>query len=263
LRAYDRASTIVPEADMAQPPGDGDRAAGPRPNVLRDPARQGADRPVANRLAAMADAGRRARLPGVSGRSSAIFLLVLFVAVAVVLPIALHRSTWVEAEIVVAAWFVIWTAVLTWLGYSGRMVDDDWGGFHRPRRLLGRRGGSGDGSVLPDAVPYVDLSGLELPDFGDGGDDGGLGCLGVILASAVVIAAVAAIVVLLYFTIGYVIPLVALALYTIVRAMLNHVAARGHVTQGNLALSIARGAVWAAVYTAPLALAIWLLHLAL
>jgi hypothetical protein len=199
----------------------------------------------------------------VSGRSSAIFLLVLFVAVAVVLPLALHRSAWVEAEIVVAAWFVIWTVVLTWLGYSGRTVDEDWGGFRRPRRLFGRGGGSGPGSSLPvDALPYVDLSGVDLPDFDGGGDGGGLGCLGVILASAVVIAAVATIVVLLYFTIGYVIPLVALALYTIVRAMLNHVAARGHMTQGNLALSSARGAIWAAVYTAPLAIAIWLLHVA-
>jgi hypothetical protein len=265
LRALDRASTIVREADMTQPPRDGDRAPGPpQPNVLRDPARPGPNRPVANRLAAMADAGRRARLPGVSGRSSAVILLILFVAVAVVLPLALHRSAWVEAEIVVAAWFVIWTAVLTWLGYSGRTVDDDWGGFHRPRRLFGRSGGSSDGSPLPvDVVPYVDLGGIDLPDFDGGSDDGGLGCLGVIAASAVVIGAVAAVVVLLYFTIGYVIPLVALALYTIVRAMLNRVAARGHVTQGNLALSIARGAVWAAVFTAPLAIAIWLLHLAL
>ena len=136
---------------MTHPPGDGDREPEPiQPNVLRDPARPGADRPVANRLAAMADAGGRARLPGVSGRSSAIFLLVLFVAVAVVLPLALHRSAWVEAEIVVAAWFVIWTVVLTWLGYSGRTVDEDWGGFRRPRRLFGRGGGIGrPGAALP------------------------------------------------------------------------------------------------------------------
>jgi hypothetical protein len=250
---------------MTQPPGVGDRAPGPiEPNVLSEPARQGASRPVANRLAAMADVGGRARLPGVSGRWSAILLLVLFVAAAIILPLALHRSAWVEAEIVVAAWFVIWTAVLTWLGYSGRAVDEDWGGFQRPRRLFGREGGSSVGRSLPtDALPYVDLSGIDLPDFDGGGDGGGLGCLGVILASAVVIAAVAAIVVLLYFTIGYVIPLVALALYTIVRAMLNHVAARGHVTRGDLALSFARGAIWAALYTAPLAVAILLLHVAL
>jgi len=250
---------------MTQPPHDDDRAPGPiEPNVLSDPARPGAGRPVANRLAAMADVGGRARLPGVSGRWSAIFLLILFVAVAVVLPLALHRSAWVEAEIVVAAWFVIWTAVLTWLGYSGRTVDEDWGGFHRPRRLFGRGGGSSGGSSLPtDALPYVDLGGLGLPDFGGGGDDGGLGCLGAIVALVVVIAAVAAIVVLLYFTIGYVIPLVVLALYTIVRAMLNHVAARGHVTRGDLALSFARAAIWAAFYTAPLAIAILLLHVAL
>ncbi len=245
---------------MPQPPRDGDRSPSPiRPNTLGDPDHPGEGQPVANRLAAMADVGGRARLPGVSGRWSAIFLLVLFVAVAVVLPLALHRAAWVEAEIVVAAWFLIWTAVLTSLGYSGRTVEEDWSGFHRPRRLFGRGGG---GSLPTDALPYVDLGGLDLPDFGGGGDGGGLGCLGAIVALVVVIAAVAAIVVLLYFTVGYVIPLVVLALYTIVRAMLNHVAARGHVTRGNLALSFARGSIWAAVYTAPLAIAIWLLHVA-
>jgi hypothetical protein len=250
------------EVVVPQPPRDVDRSQAPvEPNTLSDPARPRRGEPVANRLAGMAEVGGRASLPGVSGRWSAILLLILFIGVAVVLPLALHRSAWVEAEIVVAAWFVIWTAALTWLGYSGRAVDEDWGGFRRPRRLFGRGGGLNRGSSLPtDALPYVDLSGVDLPD--GGGDGGGLGCLGVILASAVAIAAVAAIVVLLDFTIGYVIPLVALALYTIVRAMLNHVAARGHVTRGNLALSFARGATWAAVYTAPLAVAIWLLHVA-
>jgi hypothetical protein len=35
------------------------------------------------------------------------------------------------------------------------------------------------------------------------------------------------------------------------------------VTRGALALSFSRGAIWAAIYTAPLAIAIWLLHVAL
>jgi hypothetical protein len=248
---------------MTQPPRDGDRTPSLiRPNMLGDTLRPGAGRPVANRLAALADVGRRARLPGVSGRWSAVLLLVMLVLVAVVLPLALHRSAWVEAEIVVAAWFFIWTAVLTWLGYSGRTVDEDWGGFRRPRRLFGRGGGSGGGTSSIDAVPYVDLSGLDIPDLDVGGGDGGLGCLGAIVALVVVVAAAAAAVAILYFTVGYVIPLLVVALYTIVRAMLNHVAARGHVTRGNLALSCARGSVWAAVYTAPFAIVIWLLHVA-
>lgn len=250
---------------MPQTPRDDDSPESPiQPNVLSGSTGPGAARPAANRLAAMAVVGDRVRLPGVSGRWSALVLLVLFVVVAIVLPLALHRSAWVEAEIVVVAWFFIWTVVLAWLGYSGRTVDEDWDGFHRPRRLFGRGGGSGGESSVPvEAVPYLDLSGVDLPDLDGGGDGGGLGCLGVILASVVVIAAVAAIVVVFYFTIGYVIPLVVVALYTIVRAMLNHVAARGHVTRGNLALSVARGAIWAAAYTAPLALAIWLIHVAL
>lgn len=245
---------------MTQPPRDDGMPAPIRPNRLSGGA-EGSPRPRPNRLSGMLNAGARARLPGISGRWSAVLLLVLFIAVAVVLPLALHRSAWVEAEIVVGAWFLIWTAVLAWLGFAGRTVEEDWGTFRAPRRLFGR-GGSGGTGVL-DAAPYVDLSGVGLPDFDGGGDDGGLGCLGAILAVVVAVGAIAAIIALLYFTIGYVIPLIVIALYTIVRAMLNHVAARGHVTQGNVPASLARGAFWAAVYTAPLALAIWLLHVAL
>jgi len=257
---------------VAQPPGPDD---GPRPeirpNTLSSPAGHGSAS-VANRLSGALEAAGRARLPGVSGVWSAIALLLLLVAVAVILPLALHRSAWVEAEIVVAAWFVIWTAVLTWLGYTGRTVEQDWEPFRRPRRLFGRgRGSSGGGvagtdtlgTVTLDAVPYIDLGGVGLPDFDGGGDGGGLGCLGAIVAGILAIVALAALVALLYFTIGYVIPLVAIGLYTLVRAMLNHVAARGHVTRGALALSFSRGAIWAAIYTAPLAIAIWLLHVAL
>ena len=249
---------------MTQPPRDDGMPAPIRPNTLSGGA-EGSASPRPNRLSGMLNAGARARLPGVSGRWSAVLLLVLFIAVAVVLPLALHRSAWVEAEIVVGAWFLIWTAVLAWLGFAGRTVDEDWGTFRPPRRLFGRGGsrGTDGGTGVLDAAPYVDLSSVGLPDFDGGGDDGGLGCLGAILAVVVAVAAIAAIVALLYFTIGYVIPLIVIALYTIVRAMLNHVAARGHVTQGDLPASLARGAFWAALYTAPLAIAIWLLHVAL
>lgn len=249
---------------MTQPPRDAGTPGPIRPNTLSDAA-AGAEPPRPNRLSGMLSAGARARLPGVSGRWSALLILVLFIAVAIVLPLALHRSAWVEAEIVVGAWFLIWTAVLAWLGYAGRTVDEDWGQFRPPRRLFGRGRAKGRDVATSalDATPYVDLSGIDLPDFDGGSDGGGLGCLGAILAVVVAIAAVAAIVALLYFTIGYAIPLIVIALYTIVRAMLNHVAARGHLTQGNLPASLARGAFWAAVYTAPLAVAILLLHLAL
>ncbi len=223
------------------------------PNTLSTPARRGSAG-VANRLSGALETAGGARLPGVSGVWSAVALLVLLVAAAVVLPLALHRSAWVEAEIVVGAWFVIWTAALTWLGYTGRTVEQDWEPF-RPRRLFGRGGG-----IDSHSVPYFDASGLTVPDLDMGGDGGGLGCLGAIVAGFLAVAVLAALLALFYFTIGYVIPLVAIGLYTLVRAMLNHVAARGHVPRGDLATSLARGATWAGAYTAPIAVAIWLLH---
>jgi hypothetical protein len=233
---------MLAEDPMTQPPRDERPTPEIQPNTLSEPPRAGRRDVAANRLSSVRATGARARLPGVSGRTSAIVLLVLFVVVAVVLPLALHRSAWVEAEIVVLAWFAIWTAVLAWMGYGGRSVEKDWTPFVAPRRGSSSGGGSfGDG-------------GWSFPTLGDG--DLGTDILGALVA----IVLIAALAVLLYFTIGYLIPLVAIGLYTLVRTMLNQVAARGPGTQGDLAGSLGRAVVWAAIYTAPLALLIWLVH---
>jgi hypothetical protein len=65
---------------------------------------------------------------------------------------------------------------------------------------------------------------------------------------------------LLYFTIGWVVPFVAFALYALIRTMMNRVGDQAHETRGDLPASVGRGLLWAAVYTAPLAIAVWVLH---
>ena len=177
---------------------------------------------------------RRTALPGVSGRMSALALVTLFVGSSIVVPIALHRVRWVEAEAVLAVWFIIWAVGLTWLGHSGRTVERDWGPY-RPLLNLSSDSGRWLGS-----------------DFGSsGGSDAG--CAALIVGLLIVLA--------LLLAIDWGIPFVVIVLYQIVYMMLNRVGRRAHETKGNLALALGRGVFWAAIFTGPLALAVWAIHI--
>src|SRR5262249_10174101 len=68
---------------------------------------------------------RRLRLPRLSGKVSAAWLVCCFALTAVLIPMALRLPRWVEFEIVLAAWWAIWLAVLAGLLYTGRRVTDD------------------------------------------------------------------------------------------------------------------------------------------
>jgi hypothetical protein len=140
-------------ADAGRPP------AAPEPNVLTTGSRRGG---LASSTVRLLDASAtqlgKARLPGISGRWSALALLGLFAVSAVVVPLVLHRALWVEAEAVIAAWFVIWTGALTWLGYAGRSVAADWGPY---RSLWSRmRGGSGGAADSGGSSGGFDLAWL-------------------------------------------------------------------------------------------------------
>ncbi len=217
-----------------------------KPNLLVDAAM---GRPVEVRLNRLATAVgrpiRAAALPGVSTRWTGFVLMVCLVLAAVALPLFLHRSAWVEAESVLLAWFLIWTGVLTWLGYRGRPLVDD-GPPPMPRQSLGH--GSQDKST-----------GRRWPDWGwdgsfDVGDGDGIG--GLLLA----IVAVAIVTFILVFVVQFVLPIVMGVLYALIRLMLGRVADRADATRGQLAASLGRGALWAAVFVGPLALGVWLIH---
>jgi len=185
----------------------------------------------------------RARLPGVSGRWSALVLMGLFGTSAIVVPLTLHRALWVEAEAVIVVWFTIWVVALTWLAYSGRSVEQDWGPYQSLWDRLKARTGSSPLNYWSGAV--------NLPS-----DGGGEGCLTLLLT----VIAVVLILLLLYLTIGWVVPFVAIILYALLRAMLNRVTDRAEETKGNLPAALVGGVFWALLYTGPLALVVWAIH---
>jgi hypothetical protein len=199
---------------------------------------------------------RRLRL---SGKAAAFGLVMAFLATGILIPAVLKLPVWIDFEIVLAAWWVIWLAVLTAMLYHGQRVTDD----HQ----------------LPQAHSWLTLWKKQEPakktnpnprrqastssGWGNGwyyfGSDDGEGCLwilGMIVAAIVLVFA-------LWFLIEVAIPLVLFVLYLVTRGMLSRVINDRHHCKGRLGRAISWALVWATVYTVPLAAVVWCVHFVL
>jgi hypothetical protein len=67
--------------------------------------------------------------------------------------------------------------------------------------------------------------------------------------------------VVIWFVFEIAIPVVLFLLYFAIRGMLAHVVNDRHECRGHIARALAWGALWATVYSAPLAGAVWFIHL--
>jgi hypothetical protein len=187
----------------------------------------------------------RLRLRRLSGKASAAWLIVCFVLTAVLIPMALRLPRWIEFEIVVAVWWAIWLAILTWLLYTGQRVADDHQ-LKEPRNWFR--------SAKPQKPkPKKD------PDraWWDGYMWGWLGADGEAVA---IIIALVLLVVAIWFLFEIAIPVLLFLLYFVARGMLAQVVNDRHRCRGSFGRAVAWGFVWATVYTAPLAAAVWFVH---
>jgi hypothetical protein len=211
---------------------------------------------------------RSVRLPLVSGKLSALVLVACFALTAVIFfPLARGIDPWIRFEVVLLLWWMIWLLTLTMLLYSGNRVsaDHSWGA---PRNWLARRKSSAAAAVPgqasgPEPTRSSGLDASELSgcvwwfpdlafDFGEFGE----GCL-VAIAGLVLIAVGFFGVWLL---IEILIPSLAFVAYLLIRGMLARVANDFHGCRGNLLRALRWASLWATVYTAPLALIVWLAH---
>jgi hypothetical protein len=182
------------------------------------------------------------RIPHVSGKASAAGLVACFALTAVLIPMAVRLPLWVDFEIVLAAWWVVWAAALGWLFYHGQPVADD----HRlgePRWWFG--------SLFQRSGRRYDSDSLWWLGVGEPE-----GC-------ALVIAVFVGIVVLagaVWLVVEVAVPVVAFLLYFLVRGMLARALNTDHGCQGRVLSAVSRGLLWATVYTAPLAGLVWLIH---
>ena len=172
---------------------------------------------------------------------------------ATALPFAFHLPRWVEAELVLAAWWVTWAIVLTVLAYRGRPLDES----HR-LELRGPFASSPSPAVAvtvaaasaPPATPersrwykWLDLGSADAEGF-----------LFLLVAAIVVgIALFAA-----WLVIELAAPAVFFLAYLGIARALGTTLASSH--RGDMVRSGLHGAAWATAYVAPIAGVIAILH---
>jgi hypothetical protein len=205
----------------------------------------------AEKLAAKYAARRRrlarvVKLPMLSGKLSAAVLIGCFLVTAALIPIVLRKDPWIDAEIVVVSWWVIWIIALSLCLYHGHKVSDDHE-MKSPRSWGLKNMLSGWGWDVRDAA-WIDLG-------GSGGEACAIGCL--------IIAALPLLVLLIWVMVEVAIPGILFIAYFLVRGQLAHVANDKHNCRGHVIRSIGWGTLWATVFTAPLAGLVWFVHFAL
>lgn len=195
-------------------------------------------------------------VPAVSARTTTLLLGLALVAAAVLVPASLKLPRWLEVEAVLGAWWMIVFALLASLLHRGARLRDD----HAFRLRWG----------LEDATPIEKLENekkkkMGLADLVDPSGCFDAGCLdaegiigilvGAILAAAVFAAS--------WLVVELAFPFVFFFVYWLVLKAIARVANDSHSCEKNLARSLGWGALWATVYTVPLALVVWGAHFAL
>lgn len=205
----------------------------------------GYDRRKRRRLVTVKSVGRALGLSRVSGFQSFLTLILCMGFTALLVPMALRLPAWIEAEIVVGAWWGLWCIALTLFLYKGWLVMHD---FEKP--TISRPGPAKDSrsrSAWGNSWWY-------FPDFGGSGDGGEalIGCLALIV-----------LIILLPFIIIFLIEatlLLTFVMYMLIRGMLAQVANSRLGCRGRFGKSLGYGVLWATVYSAPLAGLVWFAH---
>src|SRR5262249_46714596 len=230
---------------------------------------------------------RAARLPRLSGKASAAWLLICFILTGLLIPAVLRLPSWIEYEVVLAIWWVVWLAVLTRLLYTGQRVADD----HRlqePRNWFASSKGRAESSPAagaPSAVAPGWLASNKEGKQGEavakqpdtpaghrkGRDDHAawwsgffwgstLGDGEAVAVGCLIVIGLVLLVGVIWFLVEIAITVVLFLLYFVVRGMLAQVINDRHHCRGRPGRALARGFVWATAYTAPLAAAVWFVH---
>lgn len=184
------------------------------------------------------------RVPPLSGRLTALALLLCCSFTAAAAPFAMHLPTWLEAEIVLGAWWATWTATLAVLLYRGRPVVDD----HRfsPSFWFGGN----------DAKPTVGKSSSGSSGWGDLASADGEGCAYVI--GAILIAGAA--VLLAWLLVELVVPAVFTLAYMLLIRALRRATTDTHGCKGEPLRALGYGALWSSLYVLPIAAVVLLVH---
>lgn len=162
---------------------------------------------------------------------------------AILIPVGAHLPRWIETEMVLAAWWLVWTIALAVILYRGHKVDDDaaWIGGNRTKSLL-KKVNDGPSSDLLGGC--ADPSGCFIDET----------CFTVVLA----ILGLILIGVSFFLIVEFVIPAIALLLLASIGGMFARAVNDTHGCEGRVGKSLFWGVAWATVYIGPLAaIVVW------
>jgi hypothetical protein len=163
-----------------------------------------------------------------------------FGLIAGVVPTVLTLPRWIEWQIVVAGWWLVWAGIFSALLYRGWRVASDMPPMSQLKE--------------PPSLPSM-ARGCSDPGCSD--PEGCVAALVMLVAFAIAFA-------LAWLLVELVVPFVFAGAYWIVVRALARVANDTHACEGKLGAALLWGGVWALLYTAPIALLImaghWLLH---
>ncbi len=210
--------------------------------------------------------------PRVSASATGLVVLLSFAASAVLLPASLHLPRWLEAELVLGAWWSTVATVLSVLLYRGFRLRNDYVYFapwNRPAKPDGEPAKPGGEPAKPGGEPAKgaskssgsgcgDLAGCGCGDLGGCGEAGGEG----VVVAIVVIVALGAAFGAAWVLVELALPMVFFVMYGLFMRAIGRVANDRHDCQGELSRAMGWGALWATVYVVPLALLTLALHVA-
>ncbi|MEQ1821615.1 MAG: hypothetical protein ABL949_03820 [Fimbriimonadaceae bacterium] len=176
------------------------------------------------------------RPDSVSRRFLALVVLLLLSVLIMVFSLAVKMPRWIEAEIILTAWWTIWIGILATLLYKGRQVEDDSEVTY--------------GGKFSSSVAEASGCGLDAAVVGCGEGFAG-GCAAILIALLAVLVA--------GLLVEFVLPALGFLLFISVGGMFARAVNDTHGCDGRLGKSLLWGCLWATLYIGPLlAIVPWL-----
>jgi hypothetical protein len=188
----------------------------------------------------------RAATPHLSGKATALTIAASFLVSAGLVSKSLHFSRWIEAEMVLGAWWLITASTLAILLYRGFRLRNDYA-----YALPGVSGGAPTSIGLGRATERSKLRhvGRAAAEFLDFDVDG------FILVAFVALSFGAA-----WLFVEVLAPILFSAIYWLLMRAIGRVANDGHHCEHHVVKAAGWGTLWASIYLLPLALLTWIAH---
>jgi uncharacterized protein (DUF983 family) len=189
----------------------------------------------------------------VSAKVTALVVGASLLLSAVVLPVSLKLPRWIEFEVVLFAWWSILFGTLAVLLYKGTVLRDDYAFSARWGLSSPNENAVGDSTAFTSSSNASGNSSWLDVDTGCAEVEGCGGMLAGLIFAALAFAAT-------WILLEVAFPVLLFLAYWLLVGAIGRVVNDKHACESNLARATFWGALWATVYTFPVALVVWGIH---